>query len=334
MRIERRVLGAFAAGAFAISVVGFAGAGSASADAPDAQGWWWKAQAGALPAALPAPPTASADGLYVASDSTGEQAISAVRFTVPEGATTGSLTLKVSGRTLGTPVVGLCQVTGPWEAVQNGPWDKRPSIAQTGCSSGTVAADGMSVTFSTSALVSGGLLNVAIVPVKDANNNQPTFQMSLAKPDQSALSVTPAPTAEPASEPYTATEAAPATSSAAAPSASSAPLSSSAPSASSSSYTPTTSAAVVPAFNEQAAAISPETPQGAELVPSSPRRLATRPAVTTKNDNRKYQTIGIIGLALLAAIYTGLNNKASRPPRALVAFGQLDDDVVPQGGQA
>src|SRR5205085_8255274 len=126
--------------------------GEASADAPDAQGWWWKAQTSGLPTALPAPPTATADGLYVASDSTDAQAISAVRFTIPDGATTGSLTLKVAGNTIGTPVVALCRITGPWEPAQNGSCDKRPAFGNT-CAPGTVAADGTSVTFTTSSLV-------------------------------------------------------------------------------------------------------------------------------------------------------------------------------------
>ena len=69
-------------------------------------------------------------------------------------------------------------------------------------------------------------------------------------------------------------------------------------------------------------------------MPAGPRRATTRPVTTKKNDNRKYQTLGIIGLALLATVYTALNNRTARPARALVAFGQLEDDSMPQGGQA
>ena len=82
--------------------------------------------------------------------------------------------------------------------------------------------------------------------------------------------------------------------------------------------------------------MSTENAQGAELTASPPRQV-TRPVVTTsKNDNRKYQTIGIIGLALLALFYTTMNNRPARAARALVTFGQTDDsgDAVPQGGSA
>ena len=60
MRLRRRLLVALGAGTLAVTAVAMGGVGPASADAPDAQGWWWKAQVSGLPTGLPAPPTATA----------------------------------------------------------------------------------------------------------------------------------------------------------------------------------------------------------------------------------------------------------------------------------
>src|SRR5688572_28239964 len=145
--MKRRLLAIAGAGALVFSAVGLLGAGSASAEPPDQQGWWWRGKMAALPVGVPTPPNAPADGLFVASDSTGADAVSAVRFTIPDGATTGSLKLNVSGNTRGTPLLGLCRVTGPWQPAQGGNWEAKPAVSETGCSPGTMVADGKSVTF-------------------------------------------------------------------------------------------------------------------------------------------------------------------------------------------
>jgi hypothetical protein len=62
--------------------------------------------------------------------------------------------------------------------------------------------------------------------------------------------------------------------------------------------------------------------------------VVTRP-VAVNDDTKKYRTIGILGLILLAVVYTVMNERPGRVPRALVAFGGIggDDNETAQGAE-
>ena len=95
----------------------------APAQAPDAQGWWW---IGGSPVGL-APPYVPADGLYVANNPSGPEAVSAVRFALAGGGSAGTLTLVLAGDARGTPLVGLCRLTTDWQGVQGGALSAAPA---------------------------------------------------------------------------------------------------------------------------------------------------------------------------------------------------------------
>jgi hypothetical protein len=304
----------------------------AGAAAPDAQGWWWLARSSSVAGQVPPPPNAPSDGLYVASNAAGAEAISAVKFDLGSSAVPGTLTLKLSGSALGTPSLGLCPVTGDWAAAQAGNWESKPAYADSGCATATVSADGQSVTFPTSTLVKDGLLNVAVVPVKDASGNNPVFQVGFAKPGADALAVSQSSTAD--------ASAAPASSSAAVDTApaSSSPATSTTPMA-------VAQPATLPSFSSASAvgavATAP-TPQGAPLLPSTPQlgvdrgmRPLQRVVSVPKKTANRMRNVGIIGLGSLAMIYVKLSSKPAKEPRALVAFGQIvGGSGATEGGEA
>src|SRR5204863_4745341 len=86
-RRRRRVVARGMALVFAGSAMAVAGwPVGAGADAPEASGYWTKAQASGAPVTVPGSPTVPSGGLTVANDPSGPTAISAVRYPVAEGA--------------------------------------------------------------------------------------------------------------------------------------------------------------------------------------------------------------------------------------------------------
>src|SRR5206468_3334272 len=101
------------------------------AQAPDAQGWWWQYTEpplpvdpyGAAPQAphppqTPPPPDAPVDGLYIASGASEPEAIAALAWVIPEGASATTLTLIPSAALTPTAVVKVCGTTTQWRPVQ------------------------------------------------------------------------------------------------------------------------------------------------------------------------------------------------------------------------
>jgi hypothetical protein len=298
-------------------------AAPAGAAAPNAQGWWWLPQQSTLPAGLPAPPGVPADGLYIASNPSGAEALAAVRFLLPAGATAGPLTLKVSGDVRGTPVVAMCAITVDWQPAQGGPWSSRPT---SDCSpgvavAGTMAADGKSLTFgSPGRLVSAaGVLDVALVPGVDAAGANTTFQLTLARPDASALEVRPK--VEQSEPPPDAGPLAPSTPGTATPTSSGSP-------AGGGGSIPST-AAFVPAPDPIASGLgSAEPAVEATGVPTpspvvlAPVGQAPRAAPVSARRSGNQRQLGWIGLVGAAITYHRLSMRTDRPPRSLIAFGQ------------
>jgi hypothetical protein len=293
----------------AVGVVGAAlamWASPAPAQPPDEQGWWWLAGATGV-----APPGVPEDGLYVANNPTGTQGMAALKFTLAGGGSAGTLRLDLAGAPSGTPTIGLCQVDGDWEPAQGGSISDAPSCVESGATAaGSPSGDGQSYTFEVGALISGGLLNVAVIPGADSG----TFSVAFKKPAADAL--TPAGTGDAGSGETTSPT----------PTAEPAPSFSPAPSYNSSS----------PAF-EPLPIDAPPTglpTAAAEGAGSGGTGLASpisRPQTDTGSTHGGWRIAGFVLLGLTAVAYHRLSITPDRAPRSLVSFGQLAAEEQTQG---
>lgn len=196
---------------------------TASADEPDATGWW--ASHRATPPALGLPtgnppvdqpdPTVPPGGLYVAGEHTttdedeipdpnGSQnpnapsvddpppqatGISAVRLRVGDDTAVGDLVLtfhKENGvdRAHGVVSIQACPATVVWTPDDGGPISSAPPFD---CSTGLAfgAVEGSNVRIPVGGLVHGGVLDIVLMPQPGS-----AFQASFAKPGSNALTVT------------------------------------------------------------------------------------------------------------------------------------------------
>ena len=193
-------------------VVPFA-AGS-SADSPTATGWWWAGNIEGLPVQAP-PPNVPEGGLYVAGGLSGASGVSALRFTVPDGASAPVLALRFAS-TSGAPVLGICPATTAWVPAAGGPWGARPTPdCDRASAPGELDASGEVVRFALDALVSAGAVDVVVLPGKDpATGIDATFEATFDRPATGSLTYiapagSPTPPAPPAPGGATATTAAP-----------------------------------------------------------------------------------------------------------------------------
>jgi hypothetical protein len=175
-----------------------------AAQAPDQQAWWWQYREPQLPAdpktvvpqfnppQVPPPASVPEDGLYVAGQATGPEAISALSFVIPEGASAKTLTLVAAAPLTPTTTIRLCPTNTPWQPIQAGAWSSKPIYT---CAAdapvGVVPTDGSKVTFTLGALGNQQLIDVALVPT-----DQSVFQANFNKPDKNALEVAPGATAD------------------------------------------------------------------------------------------------------------------------------------------
>lgn len=281
----------------AVGVVGVALAvwtSPAPAQAPDEQGWWWLAGATGI-----APPGVPPDGLYIANNPSGPQGVSALKFTLAGGGSAGMLRLDLAGAPSGQPVIGLCQLTDDWEPAQGGSLSDAPPCAEGGATAaGEASADGQNYTFSVGALISDGLLNVAVIPGADSG----TFSVAFKKPADDALTA-----AGTSSSGSGETSPAPET-------------------------TPSTSFSPAPSFNAPPPTFAPQSPD-APITGSARPRESTGPTGTgvaspiaqprTETSNNGWRIAGFVLLGLTALAYHRLSTMPDRPPRSLVEFGQL-----------
>ena len=190
-------------------------ASASSADLPSATGWWWAGNIEGIPVQAP-PPDVPEGGLYVAGGPSGASGVSALRFTVPDGASAAVLTLRVAA-TSGTPVLGICPVTAPWAPASGGSWEARPTPdCDRASAPGELDASGEVVRFALDALVDAGAVDVVVLPGKDpATGLDATFDATFDRPDGDALTYAPGagsttPPAASSPEPVSATTVAPA----------------------------------------------------------------------------------------------------------------------------
>jgi hypothetical protein len=300
--------------------------GDARADAPVAQGWWWAPNDAALPATPPAvpvitvplaPPDVPPDALYVATNPTGVEAMAALLYVIPEGAKATALTLEVTGTTAGEPKIQLCPTQSSWAQAQGGAWSARPDYT---CAPdapvGTLAADGLSMTWALGSLGATQAVDVALVPVVASGVTPTSTRITFSKPSPQSLAVTPADIAE---EPF-----------------SFVPEETVEPSTSFDSVD--VIAASGSSFTGGLDTFTPSVQAPPVVEGAAPRTNFENPARTgglaantvarpTARDNM--QTLGMFGLIILAAIYARFSGQPQREPRSLVAFakhGQRAED--------
>ena len=158
--------------------------GTATADAADKYGWWYKLKPSNSLTFVPAPPTVPTDSFYVANDATGPLAIAAVHFLV---AGKGDATLKLTASqesTFTASTIAACPSKTVWDGAFAGGGDQRPEWDATACVPATVAADGRTATWSVGASFSPGEgeYDVILVP-----QGPVPFQVVVQQPGDDAL---------------------------------------------------------------------------------------------------------------------------------------------------
>lgn len=278
----------------------------------DAVGWWNKTQA--LPVegnptgvddptglglttapTVPAPATVPEDGIYVANDTSGATAISAVRYLAGGG---GMLTLKLAegAAPTGTEEIVACPVLGGFTPAQNGRWDAKPGYDEASCTiTGTIDATAATVTFDIPSSVASSLGDIAVVIAPAVGSTTP-FSLPFAKPDNGSFVVT-SPTSSSSGSSFTP--------SAPAYEPGSAVFSPSAPSSFS---TPSTPGASAPAVTDEVAAPS--------AVP-----VDAAPAAVVASDDRTAQLVAVLLMVLIGAAIWWLSNHPQRAPRLLGSVG-------------
>lgn len=177
--------------ALGVLALGLSFASASRADPPSATGWWWAGNIEGLPVQAP-PPDVPEGGLYVAGGPSGASGVSALRFTVPEGASLPVLTLRVAAMS-GTPMLGACPAAAPWSPAAGGSWGARPTPdCERASAPGRVDASGDVVRFTLDALVAAGTIDIVIVPGRDPETGvDASFEASFDRPGGEALTYTP-----------------------------------------------------------------------------------------------------------------------------------------------
>ncbi len=289
----------------------------ADAQKPDIQGWWWLYRQPDLPVdpkplvpqypgtpELPPPPTVPDDGLYVAATPAGIQAIAALSFVIPEGATAPSLTLTSSAPLAPTTQIRLCQINSTWQPVQAGRWSSKPLYA---CAAdaplGVVPADGSKITWKLGKLGQSQLIDVALVPAADG-----AVQANFTKPTDKVLEVVAGATADVSSAIGTGSGVL----------GSSQEPTSIGSTLGDPSLAPTLALDLQPGQDTRVGA-APTTSQ------AQAQQLGPTIQVVEKRDNM--ENLGFFGLIVLAALFSRYRSTPTREPRSLVNFGKNNDDA-------
>lgn len=162
-------------------------------------GWWWRVNDGSLPVTPPPPTNVPEGGLLVAGAPDGATAIAALHFDVADNETSPVLTLTVApnGDQGGsTAVLAACVTGSAWDPASAGGWGYKPfSACDQGSVNGIRSDDGASWTFALAPLLSGGIVDVTLVPGVDASRppgaNGSTFQLAFNPPTAASLATTP-----------------------------------------------------------------------------------------------------------------------------------------------
>lgn len=184
----KRLIGpaALLAGAGLLLTGGVARAGTAPVGSLQS-GYWWQAQPQG--GALPGPPQVPSGGLYVAADTSGATAVSAIRFRLQGGAVDPRLVLRVASvqETDGIAMDAF-PARSSWTATSAGAWSERPAYDVTGrAAPGTLSSDRSTVSFDLAPLVSNGEVDVVIAPAPSSTSPAtvyPTFDIAFSAPSE------------------------------------------------------------------------------------------------------------------------------------------------------
>jgi hypothetical protein len=166
-----------------------------------ASGVWWRAQSNG--GTLPAPPTVPANGLWVSSDPSGDQSISAVRFTLDANEVAPKLKLTVA-RVVGPPntqLVVACPASSAWQptGAKPGEWSGRPHADCTKERAvGQLSPDSTTMTFdltplaAASAGTSTGKIDLVLAPAP-STTVPPTFDATFQPVTPTSVLVTNSP---------------------------------------------------------------------------------------------------------------------------------------------
>lgn len=178
-----RAVGWVLLGSLPLSVV--VGLAPAAADAPLAVGWWNLGHQGVAP---PAPPDVGPTDLLVQGGPR-PSAVTALRFTVADGASVGPLVLPLAAGSAPprAEAVVACPTTKAWQPAANGPWAAAPTWSCERSSAAVLSADGSSLVVAdiVRLLAEDGTLSFALVPGS-------SDRVVLAAPPTTALQVAPA----------------------------------------------------------------------------------------------------------------------------------------------
>lgn len=159
---------------------------TAQAATPDARGYWWRLQSGSG-ARLPPPPVVPSGGLWVASDPSGQQALSALRYRAPPNTEIRSVVLRVARSSGSGAVILACPARSAWTPAEAGTWSARPvSACDIAFVRGVRSGDESTWSFDVRGLARTGTLDVVILPPPDA---AATFSISFEPPDSSTVAV-------------------------------------------------------------------------------------------------------------------------------------------------
>jgi hypothetical protein len=121
----------------------------------------------------------------VASDASGQMAVSAVRYRAPSGVEIRSLVLRVARSSGQGAVVLACPAGARWEPAEAGAWSARP---KTSCDvafvKGVASDDGSAWSFDVRGLARSGTLDVVILPPPEVRD---TFSISFDEPNSSSI---------------------------------------------------------------------------------------------------------------------------------------------------
>ena len=159
--------------------------GPVQAEEPVAAGWWYRLQSGLSPVAVPPPPDAPPEGLYIALDPSGPLAIAAVSYAGTADSQGGTLTLTFATAPKGVPTIDACVANAAINGAQAGAWETQPSHdCEAGRAEGSLSADGATISFTlTSAfLTAAETVDAVLVPTGSA-----PFTAPIAKPDASSF---------------------------------------------------------------------------------------------------------------------------------------------------
>lgn len=169
-----------------------------AADAPTRQGWWshWQnpgAEQG-LPVLIPvpAPPVGDEDGLTIALDPRGVEAVAALHFGSSPGADAELVLKDANDQVLTIPPeasVEVCTAASDWAPEMNGPWVNAPTWSED-CLTGVLSAERTTLEWTLPAGMQDddGAFDLVIVPVGPA-----PFLVNFAATDDSTFSPGPTP---------------------------------------------------------------------------------------------------------------------------------------------